>query len=88
MSQKASSVTGQPALEKVGSGIGVTVGDGVETLGGGVDGTGSGASADPQAITPTSSKDARTDHLICSHLRREEPARSMSGDALEHAPSQ
>jgi hypothetical protein len=33
-------------------------------------------SADPQAITPTTSKDAGTDHLICSHLRREEPARS------------
>ena len=54
-------------------GVGVTVGDGLETLGEGADGSGSGASADPQAITPTSSKDARTDHLICSHLRRESP---------------
>jgi hypothetical protein len=64
------------ALEKVGSGIEVAVGDGVETLGEEAYGPCPGASAVPQAITPTSSKDARTDHLICSHLRREEPARS------------
>ena len=73
VSQKASSVTGQPAPEKVGSGIEVAVGDGLETLGEGAYGPCLGVSADPHAITPTSSKDARTDHLICSHLRMGEP---------------
>jgi hypothetical protein len=74
VSQKASSVTGQPALEKVGSRTEVALGDGSETLGERADAPVGGASAAPQAITPTSSKDARTDHLICSHLRRDEPA--------------
>jgi hypothetical protein len=62
------------------------VGDGPETLGGGAEGPGFGASADPQAIKLTSSKDARIDHLICSHLRREETTRSSRNTERMSAP--
>ncbi len=85
VSQKSSSVTGQPALEKVGSGIGVTSGRRQDARRGSqwdwlrtsVD---RGDHADQQ-------QGRETDHLICSHLVGK-PARSMSGDAVEHAPSQ
>jgi hypothetical protein len=73
VSQNASSDTGHPCRERVGTGVEVAAGEALEELGDGVEGGAGGASADPQEISPTSTKDT-TDHVIpyeiCSRPRR------------------